>query len=110
MRLLLSNRPKTSVLFTHSPAPVQQSTRGSCIVGQSEQPSDLYVEDIDRQCKLVVKGTVHNLLESTVHHQQMANDEVKVSVENVIIDAPFPLSTDQLKLVSDVKGPSSLGQ
>ena len=34
----------------------------------------------------------------------MADDEVRVSVEKVIIDAPLPLPTDELKLVSDVKG------
>ncbi|KAK4268210.1 hypothetical protein QN277_024896 [Acacia crassicarpa] len=36
MRLLLSFHPETGVLFTHSPAHMQQSTRESCIIGQSE--------------------------------------------------------------------------
>ena len=33
MKLLLSSRLESSVPFTHSPAPMQESTRGSCIVG-----------------------------------------------------------------------------
>jgi len=103
MRLILSSRPENSVPFTHSPAPMQQSTRGSCIVGQSEQPCDLYVEDGDKVVQLVAKGIVHNL-GSTVHHQQMTDDEVRVSVEKVIVDAPLPLPTDELKRVSDAKG------
>ena len=103
MRLILSSRPESCVPFTHSPAPMQQSTQGSCIVGQSEQPCDLYAEDRDKFLQLVAKGTIHNL-GSTVHHQQMPDDEVRVSVDKVIIDASLPLPTDELKIVSDVKG------
>ena len=34
----------------------------------------------------------------------MDDDKVRVSVEKVTIDAPLPLPTDEMKLVSDVKG------
>ncbi|KAI9110483.1 hypothetical protein K1719_018349 [Acacia pycnantha] len=80
MKCLLSSLPETSVPLTPSAAHMQQSTRGSCIVRQSEQPCHLYVEDRDGHRQLVAKGTVHNL-GSIVHHQQMDDDEVRVSVE-----------------------------
>ena len=60
------------------------------------------MEDPER--RLVARGNVHKL-GSTVHYQQIADDQVRVSVEEVIIvDVPLPLPTDDLKIVSDVKG------
>ena len=60
------------------------------------------MEDLDHQDRrLVAKGIVQNL-GSIVHHQQMANDELRVSVEEVIIDAPVLLPTGEVKVVSDV--------
>jgi len=47
---------------------------------------------------------VHNL-GSTVHHQQMKDDQVRVSVEEVIIaDAPVPIPSDEFNIVSNVLG------
>ena len=47
---------------------------------------------------------MHNL-GSTVHHQQMTDDQVRVSVEEVIIaDAPIPIPSEEFKIVSDALG------
>ena len=109
--MMVSTRQDTSAPQDQSLAPNKQSTKGSCCnIGQSsEGPKkeivehcDIFVEDPLR--RLVTRGSVHNL-RSTVYHQQMKDDQVRVSFEEVIIaDAPIPIPSDELNIVSDVLG------
>ena len=68
MMLIVSSGIDSCVPTAHSPAPMQQSTKGSCIIGHPEgaEPCNFYTEDPERW--LVAKGNVHNL-GSTVHQQ-----------------------------------------
>lgn len=109
MMMIVSTRQDTSAPQAQSPAPNRQSTKGSCCpIGQSSEgpekeipaPCDLFVEDPLR--RLVARGSVHTL-GSTVHHQQIQSDQVRVAVEEaIIVDAPVPIPYDDMKIVGDV--------
>lgn len=80
------------------------STKGSCCLPLSEDAEhcDLYVEDPLRH--LVARGSIHSL-GATVHHIQIQDDQLRVTVEDVLIgDALVPMPTDEVKTVSQAKG------
>ena len=86
------------------------STKGSCSPTEDEAPVEdppiqfdhlseveLYVED---PLTLVAVGRVY-VNGSTVHHKEIADDNIRVAVERVIDgDAPVPIATDEVVLVS----------
>ena len=84
---------------------VRPSTKGSCCLPLSEDAEhcDLYVEDPLR--RLVARGSIHSLGATTVHHVQIQDDQLRVTVEAVLIgDALVPIPTDEVKTVSQAKG------
>ena len=105
---------QASIVFPHgnlnpqpSPSPIHLSTKGSNVIEEQpeEQPEDfeipdickLYV-DVDGPKRLVAYGEVH--LGSTIHHQLMGNENVKVGVQQVIeANAPVPYPTEEVKTV-----------
>ncbi|KAL3643464.1 Proteasome subunit beta type-3 [Castilleja foliolosa] len=91
--------------------PVNNSAKGSCAaeVMPSEQHDEhvgndvgdyaLYVED--PQKRLVAYGRIHEL-GSNIHHRKMKDDEVRVSVERVVVaDAVVPFPTEEVEKVGE---------
>ena len=110
MMSLISSKKDTSTQGApHSP--IVQSTKGSCAhvvlsddpgSQDNTEPCELYLEDPHRH--LVARGKVHNL-GSTVHHQQLKEDEVRVTVETVIVaDASVPFPTEEVATVGEAPG------
>ncbi|KAL3622973.1 Proteasome subunit beta type-3 [Castilleja foliolosa] len=113
MRMILSSQA-TSAGEPHTP--VIMSAKGSCavdVVQSSQQEEEeeeehggnevgeceLYVEDPHR--RLVAYGRIHEL-GSNIHHRKMNGDEVRVSVERIIIsDALVPFPTEEVTKVGE---------
>ncbi|KAL3652134.1 Proteasome subunit beta type-3 [Castilleja foliolosa] len=110
MRMILSSQA-TSAGEPHNP--VIMSAEGSCapdVVQSSQQEEEehggnevgeceLYVEDPHR--RLVAYVRIHELV-SNIHHKKMNGDEVRVSVERIIIsDALVPFPTEEVTKVGE---------
>ncbi|KAL3654683.1 Proteasome subunit beta type-3 [Castilleja foliolosa] len=106
MMMMLSSSPATSAAEPHTP--LGNSAKGSCAPEnkQDEHVGDdvnfdyrFYVEDPQR--RLVAYGRIHDL-GSNIHHRKMNNDEVRVSVERVVVaDAPVPFPTEEVMKVGE---------
>ncbi|KAL3622862.1 hypothetical protein CASFOL_033277, partial [Castilleja foliolosa] len=89
---------------------VGNSAKGSCApeVVPSDQQNEhgddvgdyrLYIEDPHK--RLVAYGRIHEL-GSNIHHRKMNNDEVRVSVERVVVaEAPVPFPTEEVMKVGE---------
>ncbi|KAL3638053.1 Proteasome subunit beta type-3 [Castilleja foliolosa] len=108
MQMILSSQ-STSAAEPHTP--VVLSAKGSCAVerGESDKHNvedgddigdyELYVEDPHK--RLVAYGLIHDL-GSNLHNMKMKNDEVRVSVERVVVaDAPIPFPTEEVNKVGE---------
>ncbi|KAL3637653.1 hypothetical protein CASFOL_018524 [Castilleja foliolosa] len=94
MRMILS----TQVTSTGEPephTPQEEEEHGGNEVGKCE----LYVENPHK--RLVAYGRIHEL-GSNIHHGKMNDDEVRVSVERIIIsDALVPFPTEEVTKVGE---------
>ncbi|KAL3638082.1 Proteasome subunit beta type-3 [Castilleja foliolosa] len=110
MRMILSTQV-TSAGEPEPHTPVIMSAKWSCapdLVQSSQQEEhcgnevgkcELYVED--PQKRLVAYGRIHEL-GSNIHHRKMNDDEVRVSVERIIIsDALVPFPTEEVTKVGE---------
>ncbi|KAL3628065.1 Proteasome subunit beta type-3 [Castilleja foliolosa] len=108
MRMMLSSQA-TSEGDPHTPAIM--SAKGSCAVdfvqisqqeehgGNEAGECELYVEDPHK--RLVAYGRIHDL-GSSIHHRKMKEDEVRVSVDRIIIsDALVPFPTEEVTKVGE---------
>lgn len=91
---------------TNAQASVHVSTKGSSHHPQEEEDRnrcELYVDDY-HECRLVALGRVYNL-GTTVHHQPLADDQVRVVVEDIRdADALVPIPTEEVQTVSQAPG------
>ncbi|KAL3619152.1 Proteasome subunit beta type-3 [Castilleja foliolosa] len=109
MMMMMMSSQATSAAEPHTP--VGNSTKGSCApeVMPGDQQDEhgrndvgdygLYVEDPHK--RLVAYGRIHEL-GSNIHHRKMNNDEVRVSVERVVVaDAAVPFPTEEVEKVGE---------
>ncbi|KAL3654516.1 Proteasome subunit beta type-3 [Castilleja foliolosa] len=107
--MMMMSPQDTSAAEPHTP--IGNSAKGSCapeIMPSDQQDEhvvsdvgdyELYVEDPHK--RLVAYGRIHEL-GSNIHHRQMNNDEVRVSVERVVItDAAVPFPTEEVETVGE---------
>ncbi|KAL3621821.1 hypothetical protein CASFOL_034307 [Castilleja foliolosa] len=110
MQMILSSQ---STSATEPLTPAGMSAKGSCApeFGPSDQQDEHVVNDVgDDVCELYVEdphkrlvgyGRI-NVLESNIHNRKMNDDEVRVSVERVVVgDALVPFPTDEVTRVGE---------
>ncbi|KAL3619609.1 hypothetical protein CASFOL_034521 [Castilleja foliolosa] len=107
MMMMLSSQASSAA---EPDTPVGNSAKGSCApeVVPSDQQNEhgddvgdyrLYIEDPHK--RLVAYGRIHEL-GSNIHHRKMNNDEVRVSVERVVVaEAPVPFPTEEVMKVGE---------
>ncbi|KAL3652846.1 hypothetical protein CASFOL_002527 [Castilleja foliolosa] len=107
MMMMLSSQASSAA---ETDTPVGNSAKGSCApeVVPSDQQNEhgddvgdyrLYIEDPHK--RLVAYGRIHEL-GSNIHHRKMNNDEVRVSVERVVVaEAPVPFPTEEVMKVGE---------
>ncbi|KAL3656092.1 Proteasome subunit beta type-3 [Castilleja foliolosa] len=110
MMMMMLSSQATSASEPHTP--VCNSAKWCCApeVIQSDQQDEhvgddvsddyqLYVEDPRR--RLVAYGRIHEL-GSNIHQKKMNNDEVRVSIERIVVaDAPVPFPTEEIVKVGE---------
>ncbi|KAL3644138.1 Proteasome subunit beta type-3 [Castilleja foliolosa] len=117
MQMILTSQ-STSAAEPHTP--VVLSAKGSCVVGLGESDKqngedgddivdyELYVEDPHK--RLVAYGLIHDL-GSNLHNRKMNKDEVRVSVERVVVaDGPVPFPTEEVNKVGELLKSLLLGR
>ncbi|XP_052736661.1 uncharacterized protein LOC128197867 [Vigna angularis] len=101
------NRPPPSPVAEHVVPPTGRSGKGSCSAAgapgddlDDTRPCELYILS-DTGTMLVARGTVYETV-TVVHGVQLAEDEVKVTVDEVVIaDAVLPVPTDEFFTVEE---------
>ncbi|KAL3654852.1 hypothetical protein CASFOL_000638 [Castilleja foliolosa] len=110
MKMILSSQPTSAA---EPLTPVGMSAKRSCApdVMASDQQDEQGVNDVvDGDCELYVEdphkrlvayGRIH-VLGSNIHHRKMNDDEVRVSVERVLVaDALVPFPTEEVTHVGE---------
>ncbi|KAL3644262.1 Proteasome subunit beta type-3 [Castilleja foliolosa] len=111
MKMILSSQATSAA---EPLTPVGMSAKGSCApdVMESDQQDEHVVHEpfVDGDCelyaedplkRLVAYGRIH-VLGSSIHHRKMNDDEVRVSVERVLVaDALVPFPTDEVTNVGE---------
>ncbi|KAL3628017.1 Proteasome subunit beta type-3 [Castilleja foliolosa] len=111
MKMILSSQATSA---SEPLTPAGMSAKGSCapdLVPSNQQEDEQAVNDVrdevcelyveDPQKRLVAYGRIH-MLGSNIHNRKMNGDEVRVSVERVLVeDALVPFPTDEVTVVGE---------